>query len=352
MRCPALARLLLRYENAALRERAKELAAGYLDAVLSQCQAKHQEACRELVSVKYPSTWEEFELAERFAEVVSGYGAPPGTEPTVFKVLDLACAAGERAACTELGAGWAVQGFRAKAEPLLVAVCDAGDQRGCLELANFWGMGNPKASQLLHKACDYGFVSACASLAREHPKLRRRACQLGQCEEGTDLEPELTCVAGQRDCAKVLERARQPLTAPCRFELLREACGQGASASCGELGESYRSGNGVAKDPVLAAKALEAACRGPVLSDEAYDGSAWCDRLASYRERGDGVVRDSRKAAWGYADLCLTGSLGACDAIERVVGRTFARGAYGPVGVGERRCALLPEGFACENHGV
>jgi TPR repeat protein len=350
--CGALARLLLQGGSEASRQRAQQLAGPHLDALLSQCQAKQLEACRELSSFKYASQWVELGLEERFTALAEGYQAPPGTEPVVFKVLELACAAGERAACIELGASWAVQGQRSKGEPYLVAACDAGDQRGCLELATFWGSGNPKARELLQKACSYGFVAACVNLGRQDPAFRRRACELGSCDADAGFEPELTCVAAQRACDRVIERARQPLTASCRFALLRAACDQGDRPSCGQMGELYRTGSGVAKDPQQAAKALDAACHEPLLPLIEHDGSAWCEKLAGYRERGDGVVKDSVKAAWGYADLCVKGRPGACDAIERVIGRPFARAAYGPDRVGDRRCALLPEGFLCGEQRV
>jgi hypothetical protein len=211
----------------------------------------------------------------------------------------------------------------------------------------FWGSGNPKARELLQKACSYGFVAACVNLGRQEPAFRRRACELGTCEDDAGLEPELTCVAAQQACGQVVGRAREPLTAQCRFALLRAACDKGERASCGQVGELYRVGSGVAKDPQQAAKALDAACREPPLSPSEYDGSAWCEKLAGYQERGDGVAKDLVKAAWGYAELCANGRPGACDAIERVVGRPFERAAYGPKRVGDRRCALLPEGFTC-----
>ena len=347
IRCGALARLLLRDGNDASLRRAQQLAGPHLDALLSQCQAKQLEACQELSSFKYASQWVELGLEERFAAFAEGYQAPPGTEPVVFKVLELACAAGDRAACIELGASWAVQGNRPKGEPYLVAACDAGDQRGCLELATFWGDGNPKARELLQKACSYGFVAACVKLGRKEPALRLRACQLGSCESDAGLEPELTCAAAQQACDLVIARTREPLTAQCRFALLRAACDKGDRPSCGHLGELYRTGNGVAKDPEQAAKALEAACHEPWLPLIEHDGSVWCEKLASYRERGDGVAKDANQAAWAYADLCVKGNPGACDAIERVIGHAFTRAAYGPDGVGDRRCALLPEGFQC-----
>jgi TPR repeat protein len=349
--CGALARLLLQGGDES-RQRAQQLAAPHLEALLSQCQAKQLEACSELASFKYASQWVELGLEERFTAFADGYQAPPGTEPVVFKVLELACAAGERAACIELGASWAVQGQRAKGEPYLVAACDAGDQRGCLELATFWGTGNPKARELLQKACGYGFVDACVNLGRREPAFRRRACELGTCEADAGLEPELTCAAAQQACAQVIERARQPLTAPCRFALLRAACNKGDRPSCGQLGELYRTGSGVAKDPRQAAKALDAACREPPLSPSEFDGSGWCEKLAGYRERGEGVAKDLVQAAWGYAELCAKGRPGACDAIERVIGHPFARAAYGPDRVGDRRCALLPEGFQCGEQRV
>lgn len=350
--CGALARFLLRDGHDASRQRAQQLASLHLDALLSQCQAKQLEACSELSSFKYSSQWVELGLEERFTAFAEGYQAPPGTEPVVFKVLELACAAGERPACIELGASWAVQGQRSKGEPYLVAACDAGDQRGCLELATFWGSGNPKARELLQKACSYGFVAACVNLGRQDPAFRRRACQLGTCEADAGLEPELTCVAAQRACDQVMARAREPLTAQCRLALLRAACDKGDRPSCGQMGELYRTGSGVAKNPPLAAKALDAACREQPLSPSEYDGSAWCEKLAGYQERGDGVAKDTVKAAWGYADLCVKGRPGACDAIERVMGRQFERAAYGPDRVGDRRCALLPEGFQCGEQRV
>lgn len=344
--CGAFARLLLQGGDAS-RQRAQQLAAPYLEALLSQCQARQLEACSELSAFKYASEWVELGLEARFTAFAEGYQAPPGTEPVVFKVLELACTAGERSSCIELGASWAVQGQRAKGEPYLVAACDAGDQRGCLELAKFWGSGNPKARGLLQKACSYGFVDACVNLGRQEPAFRRRACELGTCEADAAFEPELTCAAAQRACDRVIARAREPLTAPCRFALLRTACDQGDRPSCGQLGELYRTGNGVAKDPQQAAKALDAACHEPLLPLIEHDGSAWCEKLAGYHERGDGVAKDLVKAAWGYAELCAKGRPGACDAIERVIGGPFERAAYGPQGVGDRRCALLPEGFSC-----
>lgn len=345
--CGALARLLLRDGSDASRQRAQQLAAPHFDALVSQCQAKKLEACSELSSFKYASQWVELGLEERFTALAEGYQAPPGTEPVVFKVLELACTAGDRAACIELGASWAVQGQRAKGEPYLVAACDAGDQRGCLELATFWGAGNPKSRELLQKACNYGFVAACVSLGRQDPKFQRRACELGICEDDAKLEPELTCVAAQKACDRVASRAREPLTAQCRFALLRTACDKGDLPSCGQVGEMYRTGSGVTKNPQQAVKALEAACHEPWLPMLEHDGSMWCERLAGYQERGDGVAKDTNKAAWGYAELCAKGRPGACDAIERVIGHAFARAAYGPDRVGDRRCALLPEGFQC-----
>ncbi|HEX2876924.1 MAG TPA: hypothetical protein VHP33_36980 [Polyangiaceae bacterium] len=345
--CGALARLLLRDGSAESRQRAQQLAGPHLDALLSQCQAKQLEACTELASFKYSGQWVELGLEERFTALAEGYEAPPGTEPVVFKVQDLACAAGERAACIELGQGFAVQGLRSRGEPYLVAACDAGDQRGCLALARFWGSGNPKARELLQRVCGYGFVAACVELGREEPALLRRACQLGTCEEDAKLDAELTCVAAQQACDQVIERARPPLTAECRFALLHAACDKGDRRSCGEVGELYRTGNGVAKNPELAAKALDVACREPPLGPLGYDGDVWCEKLAGYRERGDGVIKDTVKAALGYAELCAHGRPGGCDATTRVVGRPFVRAAYGPRGVGDRRCALLPEGFQC-----
>lgn len=345
--CGALARLLLQSGSDASRQRAQQLAAPHLEALVSQCQAKQLDACSELASFKYASQWVELGLEERFTSLAEGYQAPPGTEPVVFKVLELACMAGERSSCIELGASWAVQGQRAKGEPYLVAACDAGDQRGCLELAKFWGSGNPKSRELLQKACGYGFAEACVSLGQQEPAFRRRACQLGTCESDAGLEPELTCAAAQKACDQVVARAREPLTDSCRFALLRAACDKGDRPSCGHLGELYRTGSGVAKNPEQAAKALEAACHEPWLPLVEHDGSVWCEKLAGYRERGDGVAKDTNKAAWGYAELCANGRPGACDAIERVIGQPFARAAYGPARVGDRRCALLPEGFQC-----
>jgi TPR repeat protein len=350
--CGALARLLLRDASAESRQRAQQLAAPHLEALLSQCQAQQLEACRELASFKYSSQWSELGLEARLTALAEGYEAPPGTEPVVFKVLELTCAAGERFACIELGAAWAVQGNRSKAEPYLVAACGAGDQRGCLELARFLGAGDPKSRQLLQKACRYGFVEACQNLGDQDPAFRRRACQLGTCDDDAGLEPELTCVAAQRACEQVIERAPQPPTAQCRFALLRAACEKGERSSCGQVGELYRTGSGVAQDPAQAVRALAAACRVPPLSPSRYDGSVWCEKLAGYQERGDGVAKDSAAAAWGYAQLCAAGRPGACDAIDRVVGHPFARVAYGPDRVGDRRCALLPESFPCADKRV
>jgi TPR repeat protein len=129
--------------------------------------------------------------------------------------LEEACAAGVAAACSTLGdiyhLGSGVTKDRARAAAFYARGCDGGDPEGCFDLADF------------HR---YGFV-----------------------------EP--------------VDGSRAALLAARGIALFEDACREGDADMCHALGQRYRQGSGVLRDPGRAAALFEQACdRGSILACE------------------------------------------------------------------------------------
>jgi TPR repeat protein len=96
-----------------------------------------------------------------------------------------------------------------------------------------------------------------------------------------------------------------PAEAPRVARSLAAACDGGEDAACAALGEFYRAGHGVARNPVRAAELFERACAGT----GAADG---CLALGELYRVGDTVALDERRAQQLFERACDAGSGRAC----------------------------------------
>jgi TPR repeat protein len=86
-------------------------------------------------------------------------------------------------------------------------------------------------------------------------------------------------------------------------------CDTGDWSACTDLGTSYWSGHGVAKDSARAATLYASACE---LGD-----ARGCFYAANLYASGDGVATDRERAAQLYAKACAGGRVAACRRADR-----------------------------------
>lgn len=149
-------------------------------------------------------------------------------------------------------------------EDALSRECDAGNAVSCFSIGEHYRFGDkstePKAVSAYAKACATGMLVACT---RQGQLLHHR---------GTD------------------ESYAQAVG------LFRNACDQGSTEACGDLGTMYIYGRGVPEDSSLAAPLLVKGCDGG-------DGAA-CNKAGVLYGRGDGVTRNSKTAFELYTKGC------------------------------------------------
>jgi TPR repeat protein len=224
------------------------------------------------------------------------------------------CAAGQAAACAELGARHQ-QGKDRPRDPALSAAyfeqaCKGGDAASCAALG--WALERgegvakdlPRAVSLYRAGCEGADRWSCTRLAfalvsgdgvearpAEAARLFEGACAAGEGDACARLGAMLRLGEG---VAKDEKRAEAVLTT---------ACDGGSSWACGELGVLFAS-RGTPESLRRAASTLENAC------EKGSAGS--CAILASLVETGRGVPRDAARADALRKKACDGGYAGAC----------------------------------------
>jgi hypothetical protein len=193
---------------------------------------------------------------------------------------------------------------------MYASACNGGYAYACGDLGRLYvdGIGVatdlPRAVPLLERACDAGHAASCATVARVYR-------------------------AGNASAADLADSAH--------FE--DKACQLGAQSSCSMLASAYRLGRGVTRDETHAQQLYESACAGGdalgcsnigkprlALLREGWcmhDNWSACADVARQYDSGDGVVRESSRAATFYEIACTHGDGPSCGALAR-----FHRDAY------------------------
>lgn len=296
---------------------------------------------------------------------------PPGDRTFGEKArahAERACAAGDGVACRDLASSFErrLTMFRSAhvfvdqktALALFERGCDLGDTKACLGL---YQQDLARAA----KACDAGALESCAVLRKVDPTKLEAACALGvdracmrllyatssasltaACRAGNPVacrhershSPEervdtpehlrLGCDAGDAlSCVDLSRAAREKGDLEGAFALACDACPSISSRidhrdvrteGCFDAGVALRDGQGVAKNPGLAALYFRDGCYGP-LGESSFDA---CIALAEMYELGEGVDRSDERASDLYARACSVGREPACDALDRLLGRS------------------------------
>ena len=88
------------------------------------------------------------------------------------------------------------------------------------------------------------------------------------------------------------------------LERLSQACEGGDMPACSDLGVTYETGDGVARDSARAAALYRRACEGGAMQG--------CFNLGFSYQNGEGVTRDSERAVEFYRRACEGGDMGGC----------------------------------------
>ena len=227
---------------------------------------------------------------------------------------ELACGSGFGPACGVLGTqyrdGTGVTKDATKAAGFFQKGCDAGHAGSCASLGGAFedGVGVAKdlsrALALYRTACDADDNWACTRLA--FALVSGDGIAQDVVAAGRLLEK--SCAAADvMACAKLGSMLRTGEVVPkdvTRAEtLLRDACGKKSSWGCGELAGLLIE-RGTPEDLRDASTLLAGACEN--------DAPSFCATLASLLELGQGVPRDSARAAALYRRACDGGYTPAC----------------------------------------
>jgi TPR repeat protein len=266
----------------------------------------------------------------------------------------------------------------ARAQQLLARGCELGDAPACNALGALVGkkivVGAADAATYYRKACDQDLLGACSNLASlqvrpRGPDDKRRAALVELDQEcnllggmdacvvlgiaaDDDGEPYRAIVFYDKACAHGVDSACYALgyaflrgrgtsaDSNKAAGLFRLACNLGHAQACAGLATLCAQGEGCAKSDAMALKLYQTACDGGFANGclgagvlllraaprKAAEAAVWFERgctagnadacvtLAGQVERGDGVAKDSSRAADLRAQACKLGNKPACQA--------------------------------------
>lgn len=317
----------------------------------------------------------------RFSDLVDRQMGPSGEPTHALQIFEQSCVAGVASGCHRAGAsyrdGLGVERDETKAVGYFQKGCDGGNAEACLNLASFYenargGLSEDptKAITLVKKACDSGFLSACVQMAtritegrdteRDPAKaaaILKQAAERGEqlCAQGDgracllsarlvkdqgDARSNFTRIIAlqQKGCdigvVEACEDAAETLTkAPAdhgrdvrraqklyekAFAASKKGCDAGAQSSCFREAKLYLVGDGVGRDPILAAQILRTAC------DKGY--SPACATLSQLYLEGTGVDKDPQKAVEALETSCARLKVGFEQDTCFEAGRMYERG--------------------------
>jgi uncharacterized protein len=220
--------------------------------------------------------------------------------PDIAQAVSLyrrACSGGSAAGCANLalryrsGDGVAVDYDEAKR--LYGIACARGFAHGCAGMGDMfehqveWGRDSEKAAEYYDKACRLGSSVGCAALGELYEKGHGVPATL---ERAVRLYTT-SCVCGSSygclNAARLAEQEASVKLADALYgiaaKLNRTECDSGDPYYCSLLGDQYRDGHGVPKDPKRAAELYEYGCRNHM--------TAGCDGLRSLRDQAKGAQR-------------------------------------------------------------
>ena len=212
--------------------------------------------------------------------------------------------------------------------------CDAGDTRGCIFLAHMHRDGrgltkdDKQAVALYQRACDAGDTRGCSFLAdmysdgRGLTKDNKRAVELLQraCEAGDASGCNKLAFMYYRGAGVKKNQQRV-------LGLWQLACEMGEGAGCSNLAGFYSRGwlwwdmskfvSGESKDSALASKLYRRAVELYQLGCESGDALN-CRSLGDMYREGSGVNKDPNRAAQLFGQACDLGLADACDAFKKL----------------------------------
>lgn len=189
------------------------------------------------------------------------------------------------------------------------ARCTSGTMHACYELGlRTWKAAsqNPRARELLSRACDSGEAEACSAygtLLGRDPTAKDGAAK-DLLRKGCDGGSTMGCV----NLAEVLwERYRADEEA---VKLYRAACDGGALPGCLGLARAMAAGRGAPQDADAALRLYRKTCNG--------GEPGGCTALAELFLDGKLVRRDPDEAVGLYAQACRLGDRPSCQAFESI----------------------------------
>jgi TPR repeat protein len=197
-------------------------------------------------------------------------------ESDAVGLFERGCAAKITHACVELGflyrTGRGVAGDYEAAKKAYKTACDLEDGDGCSglgDLARDRAGDHRAAAEQYAAGCDYGSGLACAALG-----------DLYKVGRGVSLDPEKALEYYERACSKDgsagcaaaarmldLSSADAPKIEAFEQKVLKLStprCDAGDAYHCSLLGDAYRDGRGVPKDPVRARRLSKLGCDGGI----------------------------------------------------------------------------------------
>jgi TPR repeat protein len=237
----------------------------------------------------------------------------PKDEQKAAQLYEMGCEAGSAKACDNLGLfiekGIYKASAKERALELFGQACDKGDSAACYRLASRFRATRDvmKAVQYYRKGCDKSHGQSCLEVAgmyrsgysgmaqdhREAMKYYDKACwrrMESACEAKADMYAEGQGV---------------PKNPAMAAKLRLESCNRGSTRSCRGLAQMYKEGVGVPKkDLEEAAKLHEKACYLRSNQD--------CYELAMAHDKGDGVKKDPKLVAKFFQRACSFGNTEAC----------------------------------------
>jgi TPR repeat protein len=260
------------------------------DAADSARKPRRKQTCEERLELAAKKTEAEAKLTAYRSACAAGCAAACDSAGTLRKqgppelrndsdaaaLFERGCAAKIAHACVELGfmyrTGRGVAGDYEAAVKAYRSACDLNDGDGCAgigDLARDRAGDNAAAAAAYAEGCDLGSGLACALLG-----------DLYKIGRGVSLDPERALEFYERACekdgcagcasaARMLELS--PADAP-KVEAFEQKvlklgtprCDAGDAYHCSLLGDAYRDGRGIAKDPVRARKLYRTGCDGGI----------------------------------------------------------------------------------------
>lgn len=229
-----------------------------------------------------------------------------GGRSAAMESLKKGCAAGEPAACVDLGNGYSDAKNEAEALRLYELACSAGDTRGCVALGQAYELNQrvpgaaAKALAAYERACDLGRPTGCVWA-------------------GAMFEKE------------------DPARARAFFE---RACSNGAGLGCSKLGAFFREGKIVGRDLARATALFQQGCDG--------GSGGGCRMLGIMAQKGEAGPPDPPRAAAFFERGCAANDALSCAELGNMFSelRVPGRSAIDAVGAYERGCAQKYD-YAC-----